>query len=315
MDVSESRRSDDDAPGSDLVSLTVGLVEIGARGLRTALGRAIPGEKLYDVALGAALVSAGIAAQAVDSVRNRVGPRASSLIRRPTRPIPIPLASRGVRIVEDLAQRGRRTRVDGIGAMERVIDILVPVIAEELLARIDVDALVQEHVDIDAIISRVDLDAVIDTVDVDRVATRLDLDAVLNRIDLNAIVRERVDVDTIVRAVDIDAVAARLDLDAVIERLDLPVLAQGIIDDINLPVIIRESSGSMASEAVRGVRLHSIDADEAVHRALDRVLRHRRGGGAGTASHPDLPPADVEVTLPVAAAPMGVAEPSTRPTS
>ena len=139
MDVSESRRSDDDAPGSDLVSLTVGLVEIGARGLRTALGRAIPGEELYDIALGAALVSAGIAAQAVDSVRNRVGPRASSQIRPPT--LPIPLAWRGVRIVEDLAQRGRRTRVDGIGAMERVIDILVPVIADELLARIDVDAL------------------------------------------------------------------------------------------------------------------------------------------------------------------------------
>ena len=313
MDVSESRRSDEDAvPGRNLMALTIGVVEIGARGLRLVLGRAIPGEKLYDVALGAALVSGGIAAQAVDSVRSLIGPRASRLLQPTT--LPIPLTWPGTRILADLERRGRRTRLNGSRTVEQVIDILVPMIAEELVARIDIDALVQEQVDIETIISGVDLDAVVESVDVDKVAARLDLDAVLDRIDLNAIVRDRVDVDTIVRAVDIDAVAARLDLDAVIERLDLPVLAQGIIDEINLPVIIRESSGSMASEAVRGVRLHSIDADEAVHRALDRVLRHRRGGAAAKASQSHVPSADVEVGLPMAAAPMGVDEPSTRPT-
>jgi hypothetical protein len=341
MDVSEGRRSDDAVPGRDLLALTIGVAEIGARGLRLALGRAVPGEKLYDVALGAAVVSGGMAVRAVDSVRSVVAPLASRLLQPPT--LSVPLVPRGRRIVEDLEQRGRRTRVDSFGTVQRVIDILVPVIAEALVSRIDVEALLQEHVDIETVISTVDLDAVIEAVDLDRVAARLDIDAVLDRIDLNAIVRDRVDLDTIVgtvdiaavldridlnaivrdrvdldtivATVDIDAVAARLNLEAVIERLNLPVIAQDVIDEIDLPVIIRESSGSMASEAVRGVRMHSIDADEAVHRALDRVLRHRRGNGGGTASHPDLPPADVEVTLPVAVAPMGVAEPSTRPTS
>ena len=313
MNVSESRRSDDHGvPGSDLTSLSIGLVEIGARGVRMALGRAIPGERLYDVALGAALVTGGIAAQAVESVRSLVSPRALRLLRPPT--FPIPLTWPGARIVENLEQRGRRTRLDDTRTVEAVIDILVPVIAEELLARIDVDALVQEQVDIETIISGVDLDAVVESVDVDKVAARLDLDAVLDRIDLNAIVRDRVDVDAIVRAVDIDAVAARLDLDAVIERLNLPVLAQDVIDEINLPVIIRESSGSMASEAVRGVRLHSIDADDAVHRALERVLHHRRGGAAARASNPDAPAGEVEVAMSMGAAPMGASEPSTRPT-
>ena len=307
LDISEGRRSDDDAvPGSDLMSLTIGLVEIGARGLRMALGRANPGEKLYDVTLGAARVCGGMATQAVDSVRILIGPGASRLIQPST--LPIPLIRRGARIVEDLEQRGRRTRLDGTRAVEKVIDILLPVIAEELVARIDVET----------IISGVDLNAVVDTVDVDRVATRLDLNAVLDRIDLNAIVRDRVNIDGIVRAVDIDAVAARLDLDAVIERLDLPVLAQDVIDEIDLPLIIRESSGSMASEAVRGVRMHSIDADEAVHRVLNRILRHRRAGAAAKASNPHVPEANVGVAVPMGAAPMGAApmgvdEPSSRP--
>ncbi|HEY5981267.1 MAG TPA: hypothetical protein VIT41_16705 [Microlunatus sp.] len=208
-----------------------------------------------------------------------------------------------MRIVEWLRHRGRQARLESAVTTVRVIDILVPVIAEELIARIDVDALVRQHVDLEKLISSIPLDALVDQVDVDRVASRLDIDAVLDRIDLTAVVRDRLDVDAVVGAVDIDAVAARLDVDAVIERLDLPTIAQDVIDSIDLPVIIRESSGSMASEAVQGVRLHSIDADDAVHRALDRVLGHRRSASS-KAPVPGVPPPDVEER---------VADPLTRP--
>jgi hypothetical protein len=178
---------------------------------------------------------------------------------------------------------------------------------------VDVDALIRA-VDIDAVLDRIDLTAIVrDRVNLDALIRAVDIDAVLDRIDLNAIVRDRVNIDGIVRAVDIDAVAARLDLDAVIERLDLPVLAQETIDEIDLPLIIRESSGSMASEAVRGVRMHSIDADEAVHRALNRILRPRRAGAPAKASDPHVPEANVGVGVPMGAAPMGVDEPSPRP--
>ena len=42
------------------------------------------------------------------------------------------------------------------------------------------------------------------------------------------------------------------------------------------PAIIRDSSGSMASETVRGVRMTSINADDALSRVVDRALFRRR---------------------------------------
>jgi hypothetical protein len=127
-------------------------------------------------------------------------------------------------------------------------------------------------------------------VDIDAVAARLDIDAVLDRIDLTALVRERVDLDAIVRGVDldavatrldVDAVAARLDIDAVIARLDLVGLAQEVMDALDLPAIIRDSTASVASESVQDVRLQTIAADEAVSRVVDRLLLRRRNAARG----------------------------------
>jgi hypothetical protein len=62
--------------------------------------------------------------------------------------------------------------------------------------------------------------------------------------------------------------------------MDLIALANEIIDGVDLPEIIRESTGSMASETVQGVRMQSIGADQAVSRAVDRLLlRHARNNG------------------------------------
>ena len=95
---------------------------------------------------------------------------------------------------------------------------------------------------------------------------------VLDQIDLTALVRERV---------DIDAIVADVDIDAIIARVDLVGLADQIIDGVDLPEIIRESTGSMASETVQGVRMQGIGADQAVGRAVDRLLlRHARTNGA-----------------------------------
>ncbi len=89
-------------------------------------------------------------------------------------------------------------------------------------------------------------------------------------------VLEYIDLDAVVARVDIDAVAARLDLDPIVDRLDLPKLARQVIDDIDLPEIIRESTGAMRSEAVVGLRIQSIEADQRVNRIVDRLLL--RGG-------------------------------------
>ncbi|HET9647080.1 MAG TPA: hypothetical protein VFP34_02475 [Microlunatus sp.] len=267
------------------VSLAVGIADAGLRSVRVAIGRPLPGEHVFDVALGAVLIGGEAASRALAPVRATVGSSVSQwwrILSPPARRV----TARPIEVTEELRARGRQQRVDDGAVLEHVLDILVPAVADELVRRVDLSALVQDYLDIEAIVAGLDLDSVVAAVDLDQIAARLDLDAVIDRLDLTAIVLDRVDldaiarrvdVDAVVNRVDIDAIAARLDLQAIIERLDLPALAQQVIDEIDLPAIIRESSGSVASEAVRGVRMHSIEADEAVSKALDRVLRHRHG--------------------------------------
>jgi hypothetical protein len=130
---------------------------------------------------------------------------------------------------------------------EDLVTSLVPRIVSATLDQLDLTSIVRRRVDLDAIVRDVDLDAV---------AAGIDLDAVAARLDVNA-------------------VASRLDLDAVIGRLDLAEIAQTVIDEIDLPEVIRRSTGSVASETVRGVRMQSIEADRSIEGLVDRILRRR----------------------------------------
>jgi len=141
---------------------------------------------------------------------------------------------------------------------------LAPDLVERALDLVPVTAVIREHVDLDALVASVDLDAA---------ARHIDLEAVLARLDLTEVVTEQVDVN---------AVASTLDLDAILDRLDLAALAREVIVAIDLPEIIRESSGSLVNESVRGVRMQSIDADRAVEHLVDRLLRRRGTTGDGS---------------------------------
>ena len=78
---------------------------------------------------------------------------------------------------------------------------------------------------------------------------------------------------------DIDAILDRIDFNAVVaQRVDLIGLAEYVVDGIDLPRIIRESTGSVASESLRGVRTRSMDADQALAGLVDRMLMRRRSG-------------------------------------
>ncbi|MET0998430.1 MAG: hypothetical protein ABWX73_06940 [Marmoricola sp.] len=175
-----------------------------------------------------------------------------------------------------LAEHGHERSDEILRTLSALLDQLVPALAEELLRRIDLTRVVQRHVDLDAVVAGVDLDAVAARLDVDAVARRLDVGSVVARLDLTKIVRDQVDLDSVVAGVDLNAAAARLDLDAVIARIDLAGLAEQVIAAVDLPGIIRGSTGSMASDTVTGVRMQSISGDEAIARAVDR-LRLRRG--------------------------------------
>jgi len=99
---------------------------------------------------------------------------------------------------------------------------------------------------------------------------------VLDSLDLTALVRERVDIDMLVSAVDIAAIVDRVDLDAIVDRVDVVSLAEEVVNGIDLPEIIRQSTGMMASEVVRDARMQSIVADVAIARLVDRIIHRRR---------------------------------------
>jgi hypothetical protein len=205
-------------------------------------------------------------------------------------------------------------------AVSALADRLVPVIARGVLARLDVPALVREYVsvdelaamlDVDAVAARVDLEALIRRVDVDAIAAGLDLDAVLERVDLDGVIArvdlealvagldldrivegvdvakvvDRIDLDAIVERVDLDRAVDRVDVDRVIARADITGLAWYVVREIDLPGILRASTGSVTTEMVRSVRDQGVGADRAVERVVDRLL-HRHGGRRAGAPPP-----------------------------
>jgi hypothetical protein len=178
-----------------------------------------------------------------------------------------------------LAARGRHSREDIARATGRLLDVLVPFVVTELVARVDLTGIVADHVDVDHILTRVDLDAAASRLDLNALVEGLDIDRVVMSVDLMDVVQRRLDLNAVVAGVDMDAAAATLDLEAVIRRVDLAALARDVIAQLDLPEIIRESTGSMASDTVRGVRMQSISGDEALGRIIDRlrVRRSRRG--------------------------------------
>jgi hypothetical protein len=97
--------------------------------------------------------------------------------------------------------------------------------------------------------------------------------AVLGPLDLTDIVRTKVDIDALVDEVDLDRILARVDVDAVVDRLDLGELVQEVLDEVDLPALIRESTGTITADATDEIRYASLDADRLVARFIDRLMR------------------------------------------
>ena len=228
-----------------------------------------------DLALGASATVVVGGVNGILAVSRTVGVVAAPVVRVALRPPLVPVAWQPGTWLAAVSRRGAEQRVLAEDAVARLLDLLVPVVAVEVLKRLDLTSVVKQYVDVDAIVAGVDLNAAAAQLDVNAVATRLDVLAVVDRIDLTTLVEQRVDLNAIVAGVDIDAIAARIDIDAIIDRLDLGAIAEEVIAAIDLPEIIRESTGSMASETVRGARMQGIVADEAVGRAVDRLLLRR----------------------------------------
>jgi hypothetical protein len=219
-------------------------------------------QQVLDVALGVAGAVVGTGVALGRAVVN-VPVLHQRLIWRPRF---VPERWQPATLVDDAARHGAARRAEMVRAAQALLDHWAPDLVERVVSRLDLTGLVIRNVDLDDVVRAVDIDAVVD---------RLDLDAIVKRVDLDAVVAD-VDLDAAVAGVDIDAIAARLDLDAVIGRIDLVAMVEEVIDAIDLPAIIRDSSGSMASETIRGARMTGISADEAISRSLENHLFRRR---------------------------------------
>jgi hypothetical protein len=227
-----------------------------------------------DVSLGLA----GLLASAGASGARRNLAVASPVLRVVARDVVLLTGSS--RRVRELQARGEllreRTRIE----LSRLLDRMVPVLLASILRRMDLTAVVHEQVDIDRLVK---------DVDVDGVASRLDLDAVVQRVDVDAVV-QRVDLDTIVQRLDLTGIVLdRVDMERVVQEVlshvDIIGIAEYVVDAIDLPQIVRDSSGALTSDTVRGVRMRGVAGDRAIRRMRDRMLR--RGG-----TSPEAPDAE-----------------------
>jgi hypothetical protein len=75
--------------------------------------------------------------------------------------------------------------------------------------------------------------------------------------------------------------------DEVLKRIDMAAMAEGVIAEVDLAEMIRQSTGSVASDTVRGVRMQGISGDEAVGRVVARLrLRRSRPESEMTPTQP-----------------------------
>jgi hypothetical protein len=174
-------------------------------------------------------------------------------------------------VIRHLSMRGNDVLEAAEGALDVVSRELVPTATDAVLERVDVTDLVLKQVDlvriVDAVLDRIDLtELVLQRVDLDRLIAAADLDAAAARLD----------VDAVAQRLDVDAVAARLDVNAVAARLNPAAVGDFLVEAIDLPEIIRTSTGSVAAGAVHEARVHGTEAYGQAKRVVGRVpLLHR----------------------------------------
>ena len=105
------------------------------------------------------------------------------------------------------------------------------------------------------------------------------VNGVVRELDVNAIVGQ-VDIDALLERIDMDALLERVDVDGIIKRVDL----QALMADIGLQDIVRQSTGVLASDSVKLVRVRTMNGDVLLGRFIDRIL-HR------PPRYPELAPA------------------------
>ena len=289
-------------PGSQVAGLLehgvrvgAGMFAAGASALADALRTTLPaGDEgsssedrdpvatLAGAGLGAAVTTAEAAASAAKQAAETIGPAITWLVEPGFAKEAGEAAAGAARVLDG---RWKASQAEMVQAATTFLGVLVPEIARGLADQVDITALVRERIDVNAIVEDVDIDGILDRVDLDAVIDRIDIDAIVGRVDMERLARS-FPVETIVDRVDVDRVIARTDLVSIVDRLDLSAIAEEVIDDVDLPRLIRESSGAMANETVQTARVQGMNADRLVARVIDKVIR-REARDLGPREHGD----------------------------
>ena len=257
------------------VVVALGAASLVAAALTNALGRSLdtdagrggrptvvePPAPLAGALLGLAVEATRWSTRAAAPVSRRIGEAFSIAGDLP----PIRLA--GTRL-EDVVQRLDASWGDGRPRREEAASAFIQSLMTEV---------------VDATLDRIDLTSI--------VLERIDVDRIVDAMDLNSLI-DRVDIQRIVARVDVNELAAKVDLEAMIERLELAKIAEEVIDELDVGELIRESTGTMTTETVEGIRIQGMNADRFVSRLVDRAFGRRDNddprtpGGNGRPSGP-----------------------------
>jgi hypothetical protein len=91
--------------------------------------------------------------------------------------------------------------------------------------------------------------------------------AILSRVDLTEIVLNNVDVNAIV---------AQTQLDPIIDRIPMTEIADYVIEEIDLPTLVRESTGGVADDILGLLRFQALETDNFLSTVVDRVLFRKK---------------------------------------
>jgi len=139
---------------------------------------------------------------------------------------------------------------------------VIKAVVDAALAEVDITKIVVDHVDIDKIA---------ENIDVDKIAERVSLEPIIDRVDVDEIA-SRLDVKAVIDRLDLDGTIATADLERQVNRIDLVKIADQVIEGVDLPQMIRESTGSLSTEAVHGARVQGMQADDAVAGFVGRLF-------------------------------------------
>ena len=264
--------------------------------------------RFSELGIGAASISVDAVLDAVD----RFLPAAPGGRRDPTILRELARAATGMAIVTEQRALDAAEAVELTAQRAVAIGGQVPIVRDVLVgfgsfvarwsARADIEEARRRAVTIDffsrlvpavadAILERVDVGAVVRRVPLADIIAAIDIDELLDQVDMNAILAH-VDVDALLERIDVDGIVARVDISAMLDRVDMTSIVGEVLDEVDIGGIVRESTGSITSDAVDGARLTAMRLDGFVGRVADKVLLRRTSDRAG------LPPVRPEDLAP-----------------